>query len=349
MILRDNYFDVQAYLDYQDKIYQLSKYTIDRKWSHLRHLLEWADDTPFHKSAKLELTFPQYLLTARNDGKEKQLSANVIQRACSEARSFYLWAKLNRYYKYKPVNESWIDTIRPGRARGVQSELFEREYYTLEEVRKLCSLKAETLIQRRDKASIAFLFISGMRVGAFVSLPVHCVDLEELTIYQLPSEGVKTKNNKAAKTFLFPIEDLLEIVQEWDEFIRAELGTDAFWFPVLNRDGTEWGNLENPGSIDSRRQSAARGLKRACKAAKIPYRSPHKLRHGHGVYAVQHAKTMAQFKAYSQNMMHESMDITDRLYSRLNSDEVKKVVLGVGKSEEITHDLVKKLIDLLQN
>ena len=38
--------------------------------------------------------------------------------------------------------------------------------------------------------------------------------------------------------------------------------------------------------------------------ADLPYKSPHKFRHGHAVYALQHAKTMADYKAVSMNLMH---------------------------------------------
>ena len=65
-----------------------------------------------------------------------------------------------------------------------------------------------------------------------------------------------------------------------------------------------------------------------CKQAKIEYRSPHKIRNGHGVYAVKQAEDIEEFKAYSQNMMHRSMEITDRLYGRLGGDDVKAVVTG---------------------
>ncbi|MBN2045304.1 MAG: hypothetical protein JW757_09815 [Anaerolineales bacterium] len=60
--------------------------------------------------------------------------------------------------------------------------------------------------------------------------------------------------------------------------------------------------------------------------AKIPYRSPHKIRNGHGVYAVKQAKNIEEFKAYSQNMMHENMQITDSLYGRLSRDDIKAVI-----------------------
>ena len=64
-------------------------------------------------------------------------------------------------------------------------------------------------------------------------------------------------------------------------------------------------------------------------AAGLPYKSPHKFRHGHAVYALQHARTMADYKAVSMNLMHEDIRVTDGIYAPLVSDEVKQRVAGL--------------------
>ena len=97
--------------------------------------------------------------------------------------------------------------------------------------------------------------------------------------------------------------------------------------PVINRQARVL-----TGNPNSRRISFSKSLKRFCIACGISYKSPHKLRNGHGVFAVKQAENIEEFKAYSQNMMHESMEITDRLYGRLSGEDVKAVVKGVNKS-----------------
>ncbi len=117
--------------------------------------------------------------------------------------------------------------------------------------------------------------------------------LKNQTIFQLPGDGVETKNSKVLKTYILQIEDLLEIVQDWDIFIKAELREDAFWFPNLARHGNQW-VLGEEGRTESRRMAYSRGLKRMCKRANIEYKSPHKIRHGYGVYGVKHARTIEE-------------------------------------------------------
>jgi len=218
-------------------------------------------------------------------------------------------------------------TIRLSKARSNPMGLEDRKYYTLDEVIKLCDFQPETLIDKRDRAAIAMLYLSAMRISAFVSLPVRCVAIDEMTIYQLPNEGVKTKNGKSEETFLLPIDKLIEIVKEWDDYIRAELGVNALWYPSLRTDGLHWSNREEIGDTESRRKSFRRGLKKLCDRAEVEYKSSHKFRRGHGVYAVKHSRNFEEFQAYLQNMGHEDPGTTFKYYSKLSSNDIKNVIL----------------------
>ena len=77
----------------------------------------------------------------------------------------------------------------------------------------------------------------------------------------------------------------------------------------------------------------ARGLARLCARANIDYHSPHKLRHGHAVYAMGNATTIADFKAVSQNLMHASLGITDRLYGVLQGEDVQTSIRSLSGGE----------------
>ena len=131
---------------------------------------------------------------------------------------------------------------------------------------------------------MAFLFLSAMLIGAFMTLPIECVHLDELMIQQLPERGVKTKNSKAAQTYLLNIEDLLEVVRAWDAKVRGELPETFLWYARLTKEGAF--ALEE--STATRREVSQGSRFRAelvemCERAGIPYRSPHKLRHGFAV------------------------------------------------------------------
>jgi len=81
----------------------------------------------------------------------------------------------------------------------------------------------------------------------------------------------------------------------------------------------------------NRDEDYRKGLRVICRRAGVPYLSPHKLRHGHAVYGVKHAKTMPELKAVSQNLMHSSIVITDGIYGNLSPDDVNHTITNLGK------------------
>jgi hypothetical protein len=55
----------------------------------------------------------------------------------------------------------------------------------------------------------------------------------------------------------------------------------------------------------------------------------HKFRHGHAVFGLLRAGTMADYKALSENMMHADIRTTDDTYAMLSSEEVRKRIAGL--------------------
>lgn len=189
-INRENYIEIKKYLDYQKRVRQCELATLKQKWAHLRHFLEWALSTRFYDAPKLRLTFQNYILDARNDGINKPLSSTTMNRACHEVQEFYKWAKMYLPNDYKKISERWIETIRLSKTKMNMQGLEDRKYYSQDEVLKICSYKLKILIDMRDRPAVAPLYLSAMRITAFVSLPVRCVDIANMTVFQFPSEGV---------------------------------------------------------------------------------------------------------------------------------------------------------------
>jgi len=331
MITRQNWLDVNSYLEYHQHILLRSEKTIRRKRSLLRHLLEWADEVPFPLAHAIRPVFPQYLLTARNDGKDVPLAPIGMKRICNEARQFYQWMLIDKTDTYESVSVRWIETLRPARSHGVHSVHRELKTTPCEDVIALSNLKPKRLIDQRDQAAAAFLFLSGMRIDAFVSLPIKCVDLTNMCVEQFPEDGVRTKNRKAARTYLYQIPELTTVVQAWDRRVRAAVSWESPWYAYMRSDGMRFSG--KVGVTKYRRRDFVRGLKRLCPQAGIEYRSPHAFRHGHGVYGVKHSNTMEELKAVSQNMMHATLTTTDSMYGNLNGEDVRKVITNLGQEE----------------
>jgi hypothetical protein len=77
----------------------------------------------------------------------------------------------------------------------------------------------------------------------------------------------------------------------------------------------------------------------------LPYHSPHKFRHGHAVYGIKHAKDIGDLKALSQNLMHDSLQVTDKIYGILSFLDVKERItrLGTEKAESRAQELLREL------
>jgi integrase len=306
--------------------------------------------------------FPVHIMTARNDlayqpaeRTSKPLAIAMQSKVLNTARMFYTWARMEYQARYRPVTLAWITSLKPSR-RAVRdsAKIHKVEAWSLEDVLKVASLTDDAfqigrldgkelvdlakdgrhgrldLSLLRAQASICFLYLSGMRITAFLSLPVTCVNLAERKIEQDPAQGVLTKFRKAAITSLLPIPELLQVITRWDSLVRVDC-PGGRWCSSVNRWGTtliDDGMLQ-PSKMRAKRNGLIDGMKKVCKLAGVPYKSPHKLRHGHAIYGVKNAKTFAEFKAVSQNLMHENTAITDGIYGNLTGIDSREILAGI--------------------
>jgi integrase len=323
----------KKYLDYRFRVDQITKGSLKKEQTHLRYLLEWANDRAFSLSPSIRPTFPEYMLSGRLDGEEGQLSAVYLKKVLATARLFYSWLSDNEP-GFKPIKNSWIQTLKLKRLSDIPKT---KEAVTLDEVLKIAASPTVTIFERRARASAVFMFLSGMRIGAFISLPLQAVDIPNRRIIQYPSLGVRTKNRKNGITFLLDIPELLKIVKEWDDEVRAVLPPNGFWFAPLS---PETGQIDlNVSSVGEHRATLARmNIKGFLNNANLPYHSPHKFRHGHIQFGLAHSKSIADYKAVSMNVMHSTMEITDEFYSNLNDGEVQNRINGLNKQDQPLED-----------
>jgi integrase/recombinase XerD len=333
---RDNYLLIKSHLKYLKEVEQLSPISLQRYWFQLRHLLIWLDEKPLYRSPEIRPTFPVYVADLPGRRGEPSLAAVSQKKITAAARRFFHWAKTMGYKGYSQISVTWINTLRPARANYPSEE---HVFVALEEATLLATFPVYPgdLAIQRDQAAAAMLFLSGARGGAFASLPIEAVDIEARCIQQWPELGVRTKNGKKATTFLLPIPRLMEVVKVWDATVRRALPPSAPWFaPIQNN----WGDqrlIDNPPG-ETRHQILNRRLKLLFASVGLAYKSAHKFRHGHAVYGLQHAQTMADYKAVSLNLMHNDIKITDSIYAPILSEEVKNRIGALGSKPSATPD-----------
>lgn len=331
MINRSNYKLTREFLDFLSEIKQLSPGSLHRYKLDLNHFLLWLDETAIERCDTKRPSFASFLLSSRMDDRNQSLSVNTQKKIVQTTRRFLHWLKLYYPHQFKSLPAVWIDSLKSASGVDVPGN---HEYVTLEEAIHLAKypLKENKQVYLRDQAAVAMLFLSGMRASAFSTLPVEAVDLSAMAVRQWPSLGVLTKNQKHATTYLLDIPPLVDVVQAWDAVVRSQLPPSAMWYAPIHCD---WNNRTVSSDLPGKNRNITLGkrLKKLSQMAGVPYKSPHKYRHGHAVYALLQAKTMADYKAISQNLMHGSINVTDSIYAWLNDDEIKQRIAALSHND----------------
>lgn len=345
MISKKNIQLAKKYLEYRVSVDQISEASAKREETHLRYVLRWAQETSFQKVEELRPTFPEYFQAHPLSERKKPLSPVYIKKTLATARLFFSWLHENEP-GYKKLKPAWIKKIKVKRLANVPRTT---EYVTFEEIQAIAARPARSARARRARAALVFLYLSGMRISAFISLPIQAVDIRKRVIYQDPSLGVRTKNNKYGVTYLLEIPELLQVVQAWDDEVRAILPPSGFWFaPLSFVTGQIDPSIEEIGK--HRFNLARRDFRDWLAHENLPYHSPHKFRHGHVHYGLAHARTVADMKAVSLNVMHTDIQTTDQFYSAFKGEEIKNRISSFGKtaSPDDNQDLVTLLEETLK-
>ena len=349
MVNRGNWKLFKAYLTYRQEVSQLSDESLRLDESRLRHLLIWADEVPIQNAQAIRPTFPDHLKSARIDGRGDELSPAYIKKIINASHQFGQWLITHRS-GYKSTLVRWLDTLKA--PRKPQTEDKQHEAVTLEEIRAIAAAPVQSVWEQRIRAAAVFWFLSGIRIGAFVTLPIDAINVKDRTIKQWPKLGVKTKFGKHSTTYLLNIPDLLAIVEEWDDIVRSILPANGYWFaPLSSKTGEIDSQIQMIGK--HRDMRARTDLKRWFNSVGLSYHSPHKFRHGFAVYGLKQAQDMAAYKAVSMNLMHANISITDGIYSILSQKDVSDQIAQLGvKNESSPSDMatmLRKLANQLES
>lgn len=190
-----------------------------------------------------------------------------------------------------------------------------------EEVRHLmaaCSRRAPTGI--RNRALIALLYGSGLRVGEAIALRPKDLDLDGLAVTVQAGKG-----DKRRVAALLP--DAVDAIQRWVDR-RAESGAGARdpCFCTLAR-GAAGPLPTEPGGTLSR-EYVARVLKRLARRAGIDKRvHPHGLRHSHADLLRRRGFDMQQIR---RQLGHASLEITGRYLDHLGANDLPERMRRIG-------------------
>lgn len=215
-----------------------------------------------------------------------------------------------------------------------------KPFPTLEQLlHTLATMPAETAIERRDRALLALLMMTGIRDNAAASLLIRHVDLDRMLIVQDPTT-VRTKNSKLIESVLLPLgEEVEQAFTGWVGYLRSDLlyGPDC---PVFPQTATRIDPVRGPMADELQpvcwsNSAPIRAIfRRAFHEAGLPYFSPHRVRSSIVDVAYRWCKTPEEFKAFSQNLGHSNVATTLSSYCTIALTRQRELIRNAGKGED---------------
>jgi len=287
--------------------------------------------------------FKRWLVKQKN-AKGELLSLSTVRSTLKILRDFFGWLSIHPQYIRKIDGRAAGYLRLSNNAERAGRATKELPIPSVEEVHKVLeAMPHGTEIEKRDRAVIAFMALTGVRDAALISLKMKDVDRVKKEVWQDPKH-VDTKNRKAISTFFMPFDPLWQdIVMEWLDYAEQELGFKPD-DPLFPKQAVKC----NPATLKfevtglSREHCAnATPVRQIFHAgftlAGLPYYNPHSFRKMLAIWALENC-TQMEFKAISQNIGHQHAITTYNSYGTLNDHKRRSVIsaIGTGKTD-ISH------------
>ncbi|KIO36324.1 tyrosine-type recombinase/integrase [Shewanella sp. cp20] len=288
--------------------------TIDGALKSINRFEEYTGYLDFNRfRAKHAIGFKKHLLGQKSCVTGDQLSKATVLTATRHLKMFFQYLVTQKGYRSK-ISYSDIEYFNLSeKDTRIANAKRKRNVATIEQIlQTLEAMPSETALEKRDRALLAFVLLTGARDGAVASVKIKHVDLAEQSFYQDARE-VKTKFSKTFVTYFFPVGELpSQILAEWLECLTKDLGykpNDPL-FPKTklahndNQQFTAVGLLKESWSNAT---PIRKVFKQAFEAVGLPYFNPHSFRNTLVRLGENLCRTPEEFKAWSQNLGHESV------------------------------------------
>ncbi|MBG1231811.1 tyrosine-type recombinase/integrase [Aestuariivirga litoralis] len=302
------------------------------------------------------VSFKAHLAKRANATTGKPLSKATQHQTSNALKTFFQWLSAEPGYRsrityshadYFNLSEKDVRVATAKRNRPVPS--LEQIHHVL----RLMPYGTET--EKRDRALVAFLLLTGMRDGAVASMRIGLVNLDDACVFQ-DARLVKTKFAKTFRSWFFPVGgNALDVVTGWIGYLANDklYGPDDPLFPISKV--INGPNLHFIGAGLERRSWTNAGpirkiVKEAfLKAGFAPF-NPHSFRKTLVRLGQQLCKTPEEFKAWSQNLGHEDVMTTFSSYGDLDDHRRRQVLTDImiePSKNETQADERKRLIKRL--
>lgn len=318
---KDNLRIKRKYLLWRKDARGISEASLDKSAAAITLYDNWLggkDFRAFH--AERARSFKRHLGGLKNEKTGAPLSASTLNGTLRELKAFFYWLADQPGYKSK-ISRADADYLTPDRKseNARRGTLWKPHPLPTQARHVIKRMSAETVIERRNRALMAFLFLTGSRESAAISLPLRNLDLKNGCV-QFDGRHVDTKFGKSFSTGFYPFGAFAEkILADWVSELTEDhlFGATDPLFPKTNvgvgasRRFEVLGISRAPWKSAS---SAAKIFKQAFTDAGFPPFPPHRVRDTMNDLANEHCRTPEDYKAWSQNMGHDDVLTTFSSY-----------------------------------
>jgi integrase len=305
------------------------------------------------------IAFKRRLAEQRNQQTGEKFSKATLNATLAHVKRFFHWLAGQPGCKSR-FQYSDADYFNPSeKDMRVATARREKVGPTLDLVKRVIAMMpADSAIQRRNRALIAFTLLTGARDSAIASMKLKHIDLLAGCVYQDARE-VKTKFSKTFTTYFFPVGDeIREIVADWVVFLQKDMlwGNDDPLFPATHVALEASRQFEAVG-LGKAHWSSAAGIRRifrdAFASAGLPYFNPHSFRNTLVRLGQTVCPTTEAFKAWSQNLGHDKVLTTFLSYGQVESARQGEIIRGLATPQlamqpdvsELAKALVREMRD----
>jgi len=343
----------RKYFEYQKEANRKSTSTIDnvrKAIDRYEQFTDYADLKTFKKQKAV--AFKRALAQTVRKDTGKPLSKATVNSSLRHLKDFFRWLAYQKGYRKIDVTQIEYLNLTRKEVMEARSRRLKR-YPTLEQIKAaLESMPANNDVEKRSKALMAFMALTGIRDGAIASLKLKHIRLDRNLVEQLPDE-VNTKFSKTIYTHFFPVGDeVKQIFVDWIRYLREELlfNDDDPVFPATKMGHNE--NLEfEPIGLEPIHWKSAGQIRKivnaAFGAAGIECFTPHSFRDMLVRLGEQVCRSPEEFKAWSQSLGHSSPLTTFTNYGPIDTNRQGEILeqLQSRDAEISPNEMLKRLYD----
>jgi integrase len=299
---------------------------------------KYRDFKTFH--VEQAIAFKRHLAEQDSQVTGKKLSKATLHATLGHLKRFFRWlAREPGYRSHVRYSDAAYFSLSDKDTRVAMARR-EKPFPTLDQVKHVIArMPAGSDIERRNRALVAFILLTGARDSATASMSLKHVDLAAGCVRQDARE-VKTKFSKTFTTYFFPVgEDIREIVADWVTYLgKTKLwGNDDPLFPATKVVVGAARQFEPAGLTREHWRGAARIrsiFRDAFEAAGVLYFNPHSLRDTLVHLGETLCRTAEEFKAWSQNLGHEGVLTTFYSYGQVGSRRQGEIIRSLAEPRQ---------------